>query len=61
MNHCNDDGPVTYSSEGFLDRNLDAINLDFVSLLRGAAHDLERSGSINPFVKGLFSAKAIVT
>ena len=30
-NHFN--GPVTYSSEGFLVRNLDALNPDFVSLL----------------------------
>jgi chitin synthase len=59
VNHFN--GPVTYSSEGFLDRDLDAINPDFVSLLRGAADGLEGSGSINPFVKGLFSAKAIAT
>ncbi|KAF9484250.1 glycosyltransferase family 2 protein [Pholiota conissans] len=59
VNHYN--GAVTYSSEGFLDRNLDAINPDFVSLLRGAADGLEGTGSINPFVKGLFSAKAIAT
>ena len=56
VSHFN--GPVTYSSEGFLDRNLDAINPDFVSLLRGA-DGFEGSGSNNPFVKGLFSAKAI--
>ena len=54
-------GAVTYSAEGFLDRNLDAINPDFVSLLRGASDGLEGTGSINPFVKGLFSAKAIAT
>lgn len=65
VNHFN--GPVSYSSEGFLERNLDALNPDFVSLLRGAntgATDTagaEGSGSINPFVKGLFSAKAIAT
>jgi chitin synthase len=59
VNHFN--GAVTYSSEGFLDRNLDAINPDFVSLLRGAADGLTGTGSINPFVKGLFSAKAIAT
>ena len=52
---------MLYSAEGFLDRNLDAINPDFVSLLRGAADGLEGTGSINPFVKGLFSAKAIAT
>ena len=51
-------GAATYS-EGFLDRNLDAINPDFVSLLRGAADGLEGTGSINPFVKGLFSAKQL--
>ena len=59
VNHYN--GPVTYSSEGFLERNLDAVNPDFVSLLRGATDALEGSGSINPFVKGLFSTKAIAT
>ncbi|KIM80662.1 glycosyltransferase family 2 protein [Piloderma croceum F 1598] len=65
INHFN--GPVTYSSEGFLERNLDALNPDFVSLLRGANNSLgdtsgvEGSGSINPFVKSLFSGKAIAT
>ncbi|KAG1847971.1 P-loop containing nucleoside triphosphate hydrolase protein [Suillus tomentosus] len=33
VNHFN--GSVAYSAEGFLDRNLDALNPDFVSLLRG--------------------------
>ncbi|KAG8216178.1 P-loop containing nucleoside triphosphate hydrolase protein [Butyriboletus roseoflavus] len=55
VNHFN--GPVTYSSDGFLDRNLDSLNPDFVSLLRGSS----RVGSINPFVKGIFSGKAIAT
>ncbi|KAI0062534.1 glycosyltransferase family 2 protein [Artomyces pyxidatus] len=63
VNHFN--GPVTYSAEGFLDRNLDALNPDFVSLLRGVLHGPEPSGgeggSINPFVRGLFSGKAIAT
>ncbi|KAF8870157.1 P-loop containing nucleoside triphosphate hydrolase protein [Infundibulicybe gibba] len=59
VSHFN--GPVTYSSESFLDRNLDALNPDFVSLLRGAADGLEGTGSNNPFMKGLFSAKAIAT
>ncbi|KAG6837153.1 hypothetical protein H0H93_013743 [Arthromyces matolae] len=58
INHFN--GPITYSSESFLARNLDALNPDFVSLLRGIDGQ-ETSGSINPFVKGLFSAKAIAT
>lgn len=59
VNHYH--GSVTYSAEGFLERNLDALNPDFVSLLRGAADNLEGTGSENPFVKGLFSAKAIAT
>ncbi|TFK32154.1 glycosyltransferase family 2 protein [Crucibulum laeve] len=59
VNHFN--GAVTYSSEGFLERNMDAVNPDFVSLLKGATDSLEGSGSNNPFVKGLFSTKAIVT
>ncbi|KAJ7117961.1 glycosyltransferase family 2 protein [Mycena crocata] len=54
-------GPVTYSSEGFLARNLDALNPDFVSLLRGEGEGPSGSGSNNPFVKGLFSGKAIAT
>jgi chitin synthase len=75
INHFN--GAVTYSSENFLERNLDAINPDFVSLLRGAMsgegggaagagvagamNDGTGMGSMNPFVKGLFSNKAIAT
>jgi chitin synthase len=63
VNHFN--GPVTYTSENFLERNLDAVNPDFVSLLRGtSAHDAaggDPSGSNNPFIKGLFSSKAIAT
>jgi chitin synthase len=63
INHFN--GPVTYSSEGFLDRNLDALNPDFVSLLRGTTSGAEAAaageGSGNPFVRGLFSGKAIAT
>ncbi|KAK2462553.1 hypothetical protein APHAL10511_005523 [Amanita phalloides] len=69
VNHFN--GSVTYSSESFLERNLDALNPDFVSLLRGNVTDSsdapgsgmgnDGSGSVNPFVKGLFSAKAIAT
>jgi chitin synthase len=68
INHFN--GAVTYSAESFLERNLDAINPDFVSLLRGGSDGNNSSaglaggegmGSINPFVKGLFSNKAIAT
>ncbi|OCH90496.1 glycosyltransferase family 2 protein [Obba rivulosa] len=65
VNHFS--GPVTYSAEGFLERNLDALNPDFVSLLRGTSAQAsdapapDGSGSINPFVRGLYSAKAIAT
>ncbi|KAF9232203.1 P-loop containing nucleoside triphosphate hydrolase protein [Melanogaster broomeanus] len=61
VNHFN--GPVAYSAEGFLDRNLDALNPDFVSLLRGSSTNAsaEGAGSINPFVKGIFLGKAIAT
>jgi len=53
---------VSYSPEGFLNKNVDALNPDFVSLLRGSAVDTpgtEGLGSVNPFIKGLFSAKVI--
>ncbi|KAI0027842.1 glycosyltransferase family 2 protein [Vararia minispora EC-137] len=66
VNHFN--GPVTYTSEGFLERNLDQLNPDFVSLLRGQQAQggveptgAEGTGSINPFVRGLFNGKAIAT
>ncbi|OBZ76091.1 Chitin synthase 8 [Grifola frondosa] len=65
INHFS--GPVTYTSDGFLEKNLDALNPDFVSLLRGStassadAPAADGTGSINPFVRGLFSAKAIAT
>ncbi|KAI6139949.1 P-loop containing nucleoside triphosphate hydrolase protein, partial [Pisolithus tinctorius] len=64
---CHFNGPVTYSSEAFLERNLDALNPDFVALLRrtttgaGLGDGAEGAGSINPFIKGLFSGKAIAT
>ncbi|KAI6011876.1 P-loop containing nucleoside triphosphate hydrolase protein [Pisolithus microcarpus] len=55
---CLFNGPVTYSSEAFLERNLDALNSDFVALLRGTAVGTgiadggEGVGSVNPFVQG---------
>ncbi|KAG6375844.1 P-loop containing nucleoside triphosphate hydrolase protein [Boletus reticuloceps] len=64
VNHFN--GPVTNSSEGSLARNLDSLNPDFVSLLRGSSvgasddgADGAASGSINPAVEGLISGKVI--
>lgn len=61
INHYN--GAVTYSSESWLDKNHDALNPDFVSLLRGSniAAASEQQGSNNPFIQGLFSAQAIAT
>jgi chitin synthase len=67
-------GPVTYSSEAFLERDADAINPDFVSLLRGSRHlasvgqrgtspsaATDGSGSSNPFIQGLFTDRAVAT
>ncbi|KAF8557535.1 P-loop containing nucleoside triphosphate hydrolase protein [Imleria badia] len=52
-----------FNGPGFLKRNLDSLNPDFVSLLCssmvGTTDGAEGAGSINPFVKGLFSGKAI--
>jgi chitin synthase len=66
INHFN--GPVTYLAEGFLERYLETLIPDFVSLCRGnttcfeAAAGGEGSGSIvNPFIRRLFSGKAIAT
>lgn len=61
ISHYN--GPVTYSSESWLEKNHDALNPDFVSLLRGAnvAAAGEQPGSENPFIKALFSSQAIAT
>ncbi|KIK12037.1 hypothetical protein PISMIDRAFT_19040 [Pisolithus microcarpus 441] len=54
---CLFNGPVTYSSEAFLQCNLDALNSDFMALLRGTAVGTgiadggEGAGSVNPFVQ----------
>ena len=58
-------GPVTYSAEGFLERNQDTMSPDFVQLLRGTSTTEQQaadgSGSINPYVRGLFTSKAVAT
>jgi len=58
-------GAVTYSAESWLDKNQETVNPDFVSLLRGTTNStvasMEQPGSNNPFIQGLFSAKAIAT
>ncbi|KAL1917027.1 uncharacterized protein VTP21DRAFT_5225 [Calcarisporiella thermophila] len=51
-------GTVTYDPAGFLERNMDALDADFVSLFRG---DAERPPSGNSFVVDLFRGKAITT
>ncbi|KAI6036953.1 P-loop containing nucleoside triphosphate hydrolase protein [Pisolithus microcarpus] len=54
---CLFNGLVTYSSEVFLEHNLDALNSDFTALLHGMAVGTgvadggEGAGSINPFVQ----------
>ncbi|KAF7335174.1 Glycosyltransferase family 2 protein [Mycena sanguinolenta] len=45
ISHFN--GPVTYSAEGFLARNLDALNPDFVSLLRGESEKEGGQGGVS--------------
>ncbi|KAG8811420.1 hypothetical protein FRC17_002459 [Serendipita sp. 399] len=61
ISHYN--GPVTYSSESWLEKNHDALNPDFVSLFRGSnvAAGSEQQGSNNSFIQDLFSAQAIAT
>ena len=51
VNHFN--GPVTYSSDGFLERNLDVLNLDFVGLLWGASTSVSTSAAISAAGVGL--------
>ena len=59
-------GPVTYSSENFLEKNADAVNPDFVALLRGPAQGASAAGaafpgSTNTFIRDLFNTRAIAT
>lgn len=69
-------GSVTYSSESFLEKDADAINPDFVSLLKGRGHlaatggarrgpgqpvTVDGTGSSNPFIQGLFTDRAVAT
>ena len=54
-------GPVTYSTESFLEKNADSLNPDFVSLLRGSSDGNDGSGSNNPFIRNLFTSKSIAT
>ena len=51
VNHFN--GPVTYLSEGFLECNLDALNLDFVALLQGTSASASASAPASAAGAGL--------
>lgn len=58
-------GPVTYSVEGFTDRNANETSADILRLLRGSAtgptHVPDAQGSNNPFIRTLFSSRSIAT
>lgn len=58
-------GPVSYSAENFIERNANETSADILRLLRGSspgAHTVnENDGSNNPFIRSLFSSKAIAT
>lgn len=65
------DGPVTYTSEGLLEKNSEVVSPDFVSLLRGQSSEAGKSaadvpgaqspGSTLSFVRGLFLTRALNT
>ncbi|CAO1621031.1 unnamed protein product [Jaminaea pallidilutea] len=74
VNHYN--GPVTYSSEGWLDRNSEIISPNFVNLFRGIANSRRMpepqydddedgseldGGSSVPFVRSLFKSQSLQT
>ncbi|KAF8978607.1 hypothetical protein BGZ46_006282 [Entomortierella lignicola] len=50
--------PVTYTVEGWLEQNVDNLSSDFVTLFRGGPGV---SPSMNPFIQGLFTDKALTT
>ncbi|KAF9364507.1 hypothetical protein BGX34_001337 [Mortierella sp. NVP85] len=50
--------PVTYTVEGWLEQNVDNLSSDFVTLFRGGSGV---APSVNPFVQGLFTDKALTT
>ncbi|CAO3597269.1 unnamed protein product [Absidia cylindrospora] len=52
------DGQVTYNPQGFVDRNKDVLNPDFVTLIRGGA---DVPASYNTFILDLFASKNINT
>lgn len=63
INHYS--GPVSYTAENFLEQNANETSADVMRLLRGESattrSSSEYEGSNNPFIKSLFSSKAIAT
>ncbi|CAG8558760.1 8590_t:CDS:2, partial [Racocetra fulgida] len=51
-------GQVTYDSSGFLEKNIDNLGADFVSLFRSSEGSISSS---NQFIAGLFTDKAVAT
>ncbi|KAJ1548379.1 hypothetical protein HK405_003443, partial [Cladochytrium tenue] len=49
---------VEYDTHGFADKNLDVLQSDFVTLIRG---NPEQSGTSSPFLRSLFSDRLIAT
>jgi len=52
------EGDVTYDIDDLLESNMDSMNSDFVSLIRGSG---EMPESNNEFIKSIFSDKAVTT
>ncbi|ORX75918.1 hypothetical protein BCR32DRAFT_284732 [Anaeromyces robustus] len=52
------EGDVTYNVDDLLESNMDSMNSDFVSLIRGSG---EMPESNNEFIKSIFSDKAVTT
>ncbi|KAI8320717.1 hypothetical protein GQ54DRAFT_290808 [Martensiomyces pterosporus] len=53
-------GSVSYSIDGFVEKNLDQLSSDFVAVLRGDG-TIENPGTSNGFIAGLFSSKTLAT
>ncbi|CAG8492693.1 1103_t:CDS:2 [Cetraspora pellucida] len=51
-------GQVTYDSSGFLEKNIDNLGADFVSLFRSSEGSISSS---NQFITGLFTDKTVAT
>ncbi|CAH7687581.1 putative chitin synthase class V [Phakopsora pachyrhizi] len=54
-------GPVTYSVEGFLEKNRDVVSPDFVNLFGGSQRPSSGGGSTNSFIRQLFASTNLST